>query len=75
MSAIAEVEQLALSLSKADRGKLASKLIESLGSPFGDDHDDDWVEEALRRGREMDENPEKVLTETEFFDSLRRYVK
>lgn len=74
MSVVTQAEELALSLPKKERGKLASKLIASLGTPF-DDEDEDWVEEALRRDREMDENPESVMTHEEFFDSLREYVK
>jgi hypothetical protein len=71
MSAIAEAEQLALSLSKADRGKLASKLIQSLGKPFEDE--DDWVEEAIQRSREMDEKPETVMTHEEYLSSFEKY--
>jgi hypothetical protein len=72
MSAIVEAEQLALSLSKADRGKLASKLIASLGSPFDDD-DEDVVELSLRRSREVDEHPELEMSEEEFWTSLEKY--
>ncbi len=61
MSIIAETEELALSLSASDRAKLAEKLIASLPGPFIDD-DDDGVEEALRRSREMDENPEMSIS-------------
>ncbi len=74
MSVITEAEELALSLSKSERGILISKLIESLGSPFEDD-EDDWIEEALRRDKEMDEDPESVMTEDEFFTSLREHVR
>ena len=74
MSAIAEVEELALRLSKPERGKLISKLIESLGSPV-EDNEEEWIEEALRRDKEMDENPDSVMTEEEFFSSLREYVR
>ncbi|MFN0278908.1 MAG: hypothetical protein ACKVRN_09925 [Pyrinomonadaceae bacterium] len=72
MSVIAEAEQLALSLSKADRGRLASKLIASLGHSFDDD-DEDIIELSLRRSKEMDENPETVMTEEEFWASLEEY--
>lgn len=74
MSVIAELEKKALSLPKKARGELVSKLIASLGSPF-EDEDNDWVEEALRRDREMDDNPESVMTHEEFFASLKDYVK
>ena len=74
MSVIAEAEELALSLSESDRAKLAEKIIASLPSPFVEE-DDDWVEEALRRDQEMDENPESVITHDEFFVSLRDHIK
>ncbi len=72
MSIVAEAEELALSLSNKDKGRLITKLIRSLGSPFEDD-DDDGVGESLRRSREMDENPEMSLTEEEFFASFEKY--
>jgi hypothetical protein len=72
MSVIAEAEELALSLSKADRGRLASKLIASLGNPFEDD-DEDIIELSLRRAKEMDEHPETVMSEEEFWASLEEY--
>ncbi|QQS33126.1 MAG: addiction module protein [Acidobacteriota bacterium] len=57
MSVIADVEELALALQAADRGKLAEKLIRSLPSP-GWDNDDDGVAEATRRSDELKKNPE-----------------
>ena len=73
MSVIAELEEKAMSLTKMERGELASRLIASLGTPFDDDDDDDGVEEALRRSRKMDENPAMSLTEEEFFASFEKY--
>jgi len=73
MSAVAEVEELALGLSKMERGKLISRLIESLGSPFEDEDEDTWIEEAGRRDREMDENPESVLTHEQFMEGLAEF--
>ncbi len=64
MSVIAEVEKLAFSLPDNDRAKLADRLIASLPADFIDEAE---VEEALRRSREMDEDPSKVLTHDEFF--------
>jgi hypothetical protein len=69
---VADVEKLAMELSESERGKLAEKLIASLPGPFIDD-DDDGVEEALRRSREMDEKPEMSLTEEEFMASFEKY--
>jgi putative addiction module component (TIGR02574 family) len=64
MSVIAEVEKLALSLSDNERAKLADRLIESLPKDFVDE---DELEEARRRSREMDEDPSKVITHEQFF--------
>ena len=74
MSTIAEAEKLVFSLSEKDRAELIGKIIRSLPSPFIAE-DEDWVEEALRRDREMDEKPETVLSEEQFFTSLREYVR
>ncbi len=74
MSTIAEAEKLVFSLSEKDRAELVGKIIRSLPSPFVAE-DEDWVEEALRRDREMDEKPETVLSEEQFFTSLREYVR
>ncbi|MBK9215959.1 MAG: addiction module protein [Chloracidobacterium sp.] len=74
MSTVAEAEELVFSLSEKERAELIGKMIRSLPSPFVAE-DEDWVEEALRRDREMDEKPETVLTEEQFFTSLREYVR
>ena len=71
MSVIAETEELALSLSASDRAKLAEKLIASLPGPFIED-DDDGIEEALRRSREMDENPEMAISLEELDEMIRK---
>ena len=64
MSVIAEAEKLALSLSVNERAKLADSLLMSLPADF---IDEDELEEALRRDREMDEDPSKVISHEEFF--------
>lgn len=53
-TAFADVEKLAFSLSENERAKLADSLIASLPEDFIDDEE---IEEAMRRDREMDENP------------------
>ncbi len=60
-----------MKLSKVDRGRLASRLIESLGSPFDDD--EDVFELARRRDKEMDERPETAMSEEEFWASIDEY--
>jgi len=74
MTMIAEVEEKAMKLNKAERGELASRLIASLGSPFDDD-EEDIIELALRRDKEMDDHPETVMSEEEFWASIKEYSR
>ena len=60
---INEIEKQALSLPEQDRARLADRLIASLPEDF---IDDDEIEEALRRSREMDEDPDTVISLEEF---------
>jgi len=72
MSVVTELEEKAMSLTKMERGDLASRLIASLGSPFDDDNEDE-VELALRRSKEMDENLDMVMSEEQFWASLEEF--
>ena len=69
MSVINEIEKQALSLPEQDRARLADRLIASLPEDF---IDEDETEEAPRRDREMDENPDMVISLEELIDFLRR---
>ncbi len=51
---------------------LTSKLIRSFGHPFDDD-DEDVIELSLRRAKEMDDQPETVMSEEEFWASIGEY--
>lgn len=64
MSTITDIEKQALSLPDQDRAKLADRLIASLPPDFTDD---DEIDEALRRSREMDEDPNRIVSHEEFF--------
>jgi hypothetical protein len=64
MSVIADLEKQALNLPDQERAKLADLLLASLPSDFTDD---DEIEEALRRSKEMDEDPSRVISHEEFF--------
>jgi len=72
MSVIAEVEKLAFTLTENERARLADKLIASLPEHFIDDAE---IEEALRRDREMDEDPTKLLSHEAFFQFFRERRK
>lgn len=58
MSVIAEAEKLVFSLSEKDRAELVGKILRSLPM-FADDG---GLAEARRRDREMDENPDSIIT-------------
>lgn len=58
-TAFADVEKLAFNLSNNERAKLADHLIASLPEDFIDEEE---LEEAMRRCREMDENPGIAIT-------------
>jgi hypothetical protein len=64
MSIVKEIEKQALNLPDQDRARLADRLIASLPPDFTD-HDE--IEEALRRSKEMDKDPSRVLSHEEFF--------
>jgi len=72
ITAVEEIEKLAFGLNEKERAQLAGKLLASLPSPLEDD-DDDGVEEALRRSREMDEIPALSMSEEEFLASFEEY--
>ncbi len=72
MSTITEAEELVFSLPVADRAKLAERLWQSIPDDYIDAEE---LEELLRRDREMDENPDSVMSHDEFFTSLREHIK
>ena len=59
MTGIAEIEKLAFKLPDNDRAKLADRLIASLPVDFIDDEE---IQEALKRSREMDADPGRIIT-------------
>lgn len=58
MSVIAEAEKLVFSLSEKDRAELVGKILRSLPMYA----EDGGLAEARRRNREMDENPDSIIT-------------
>lgn len=59
MSTITDIEKRALNLTDQERAKLADRLIASLPPDFVDEEE---LEEARRRSREMDKDPSRVIT-------------
>ena len=50
-----QIEDEALHLSEEERAELAQKLLLSLDAPTMDEIEEDWLLEARRRARELDE--------------------
>ena len=50
-----QIEDEALHLSEEERAELAQKLLLSLDAPTVDEIEEDWLIEARRRARELDE--------------------
>lgn len=50
-----QIEAEALNLSKEERAELAQKLLLSLDTPSEEEIAEDWLMEAQRRARELDE--------------------
>ncbi len=72
MSIVADIEKQAMDLPEQERAKLADRLIASLPPDFTDD---DEIEEALRRSREMDSDPSRVISHGEFFKFFEDRLK
>ncbi len=69
MSTVAEIEKLAFDLSENERAKLAERLLVSL-RPVTVDSDSDVLIEAIRRSRELHENPAMAIS----LDELDRRI-
>jgi putative addiction module component (TIGR02574 family) len=50
-----QIEAEALNLSEEERAELAQKLLLSLDTPSEEEIAEDWLREAQRRARELDE--------------------
>lgn len=64
MATIAEAEELALSLTESERAQLAERLLSSLPGVLVDE--DGGIAEALRRDKEMDSDPQKIISHDDF---------
>ena len=60
-----EIEREALHLSEEERAELAQKLLLSLDSPSDSEIAEDWLVEASRRARELDDGIVQPITAEE----------
>jgi hypothetical protein len=72
MSTLQEIEAAVLRLSDRDRLQLADKLLGSLPPPPAAGSPDDILNEAMRRDAELESGKVRPLSETEFWDGVRR---
>lgn len=63
------IEKLALNLPEEERARLAASLLNSL--PGSLPHQDNSLEEALRRNAELDAHPERAIS----FEELDTFIR
>lgn len=78
---VATLEKQALSLDIKERGRLASVLIRSLDDDEGDNRLSEeeieklWLNEAIRRNKEMDDDPSIGIPIETVFREMRDLLK
>ena len=72
MSTLQEIEAAVLRLSDKDRLRLADKLLGSLPAPPAAGSPAEILKEALRRDAELEGGKSEPLSETQFWDGIRR---
>lgn len=71
MQTLAELEHGAMELPENERAVLAAHLLNSLPACLSDE--DDGVAEALRRERELDQNPVVAMSINELKSALKTF--
>lgn len=72
MSTLQEIEAAVLRLSDKDRLQLTDKLLSSLPEPSAPGTPEEILSEAVRRDAEIDSGNVPPLSETEFWEGVRR---
>lgn len=72
MSTLQEIEAAVLRLTDKDRLQLADKILGSLPPPPVAAAPEEILAEAIRRDAELESGKVKPLSETEFWDGVRR---
>lgn len=70
-----KIEDEALHLSKEDRDLLIRRLVLSLDSPTPEDLRSEWLNEAQRRARELDEGEVQSVSADEVLRKARALIK
>jgi putative addiction module component (TIGR02574 family) len=70
-----KIEDEALHLSKEDRAQLIQRLVLSLDSPTPDELRAEWLNEAQRRAKELDDGTAQTVAGDEVLKKARSLVK
>lgn len=70
-----QIEDEALHLSEEERAELAQKLLLSLDAPTMDEIEEDWLLEARRRARELDEGIVRPISADEVRKKARTLLR
>ena len=70
-----KIEDEALHLPREDRAHLIQRLVLSLDSPSPDELRSDWLAEAQRRAKELDDGTVQAVTGDEVLKKARSLVR
>jgi len=69
------IETEALQLSEKDRAELVRKLVLSLDQPSDAELENDWLDEAERRAKQLDSSEVRGVPAEEFLKKARALLK
>lgn len=72
---IVTIEKEVLALPLEDRARLAEKLLESLENLSEQEFEQLWLDEAVRRAKEIDEGKVKLVSSEEFERRVQALLK
>ncbi len=70
-----EIENQALHLSREDRADLIQRLVLSLDAPSSEELQSEWLYEARRRARELDEGSVEPVSGDEVAKKARKLIR
>ena len=72
---VGELESEILKLEARQRARLAARLLSSLEELSESEHEQLWIEEAVRRDHELEQNPERGRSAGDVFRDARAKLR
>ncbi len=70
-----KIEDQALHLSREDRARLIQRLVRSLDAPTADELRAEWLAEAQRRAKELDDGTVATIRGDEVLEKARTLIR